>query len=95
MEKIFMLTIDGTSTGEYENGAFSLLFKTREEAKDYVDSDFITQILNAGIVSDGGNADGISKAIEDNCKWFDENEAQFRHGDAIRDYKIQEVGIPS
>ena len=95
MDRIFMLTIDGTSSGEYENRAFSLLFKTKEEAEYYVDSDFITQVVNAGIVPDGGSADDISKAIEDNCKWFDEDEAQFRYGNTIRDYKIEKTSIPS
>ena len=95
MEKVFMLTIDGTSTGEYENRAFSLLFKTKEEAENYVDSDFITQVVNARIVPDGGSADDISRAIEDNCKWFGENEAQFRYGNRIRDYKIEKTSIPS
>lgn len=95
MEKMFMLTIDGTSTGKYENRAFSLLFKTKEEAENYVDSDFITQVVNAGIVPDGGSADDISKAIEDNCKWFDENKAQFRYGKTVRDYRIEKVEIPS
>lgn len=95
MEKIFMLTIDGTSSGEYENGATSILFKTKDEVREWVDSDFIEQVVNARIVPDGGSTDDISKAIEDNCKWFDENEAQFRYGNTIRDYKIQEVDIPS
>lgn len=95
MEKIFMLTIDGTSSGEYENGASSILFKTKEEAEEVVNSDFIEQVVNAGIVLDGASMDDISKAVEKYCEWFNENEAQFRYGDAIRDYKIEEVGIPS
>lgn len=94
MDRIFMLTIDGTSSGEYENAALSLLFKTREEAEEYVDSDFIDQVVNAGIVPDGGSADDISAAIEKYCTWHDENTAQFRYGDAIRDYEISDVGFP-
>jgi hypothetical protein len=95
MEKIFMLTVDGTSSGEYEHSAYSVLFKTKEEADDFVDSDFITQVVNAGIVPDGGDADDMAKAIEDNCIWVDEWNASFKFGDARTDYHIEIVKIPS
>lgn len=93
MERIWMLTIDGTSSGEYENSAYSMLFKTKEEAEDYVDSDFITQVVNAGIAEDGGE-DAIAKAIEEHCTWHDEWSASFKYGDARTDYKIESIGVP-
>lgn len=95
MEKIFMLTIDGTSSGDYENSAFSILFKTKEEAENYVDTDFITQVLNANIVEEDCGADAIAVAIENTCVWHDENNASFKFGGARTDYKIEETSIPS
>lgn len=90
-----MLTIDGTSDGDYENCATSLLFKTKEEAEDYVESDFIDDVVNDGIVGDDPSADELAKAIEEHCQWYGEWQAQFRHGNARTDYKIEEVSIPS
>ena len=95
MEKIFMLTVDGTSSGEYEHSAYSLLFKTKEEADNFVDSDFITQVVNAGIVADDADSETISGAVEDQCIWFDEWNASFKFGDARTDYHIEIVKIPS
>lgn len=95
MDYLYMLTIDGTSDGSYENCATSLLFKTKEEAEDYVDSDFIDNVVNAGIVEDNAGPDVISKAIEEHCTWHDEWQAQFRNGDARTDYKIEKTKIPS
>ena len=94
MEKIFMLTVDGTSSGDYENSACSLLFKTRDEAVAYVDKDLIDAAINAGVVDDDADEEAISKALDETSGWLGDNSAQFRHGDAVIDYKIEEVGIP-
>ena len=36
MDEVYMLIMDGTSYGEYENSATALLFKTYEEAEEAV-----------------------------------------------------------
>lgn len=92
MKKIFMLTVDGTSSGYYENAAFSILFKTHNKAHDWVDNDLLEQAMN--VVEKPENAEEVSKAVRETCKWFNKNEAQFRYGDAFRDYSIEEVPLP-
>ena len=85
----YMLTIDRTSNGEYENQATSLLFGSRREAEEYVDSDFIQVVKST--IDDELTADELSAKIEETCKWDGEEQAQFRYGDTIVDYKIEKV----
>lgn len=88
----YMLTIDRTSNGEYENQATSLLFGSRREAEEYVDSDFIQVVKST--IDDELTADELSAKIEETCKWDGEEQAQFRYGDTIVDYKIEKVLVP-
>lgn len=100
MDKTILLTVDGTSDGRYQNSAYALLFKTVDEAEQYVESDFITNVVNANSDREM-TADEISAEIEKCCEWYGDPDtdpyatAQFRCGDAIVDYKIEKVGIPS
>lgn len=94
MKKIFMVTIDGTSDGEYENCACSVLFKTKEEAVNYVNADFIDDIINDGIVAEDADHSTIDGALQEHCTWWSEWSASYKWGKARTDYKIEEVGIP-
>lgn len=100
MDKIVMLTVDGTSDGTYQNSAYSLLFKTIGEAEDFVKGNLAVQVENAN--SDRElTEDEISAEIKKCCEWYGDPEqddyvtAQFRCGDAVVDYKIEEIAIPS
>lgn len=95
MEKVFILTVDGTSTGYYEHCAFSLLFKTLDDAKSYVEDDFREQVKYAGLVSDGDGEEEYSKAIKKTCRWLNGRVAKFRKGSEKRDYEITEELILS
>ena len=92
MEKIWMLTIDGTSDGSYENCANSLLFKTYEDAKEFVERDFIDDVVNDFGLEDKKE---IADKVSETCEWYGPKSAQFRHGDTITDYKIEIVSIPA
>ena len=95
MDEIWMLTIDGTSNGEYENAATALLFKTYEEAERYVEDSFRDNVVNRSFSGEDYTADQLAAKIEETCKWYDETEAQYRDGESIADYKIEKVKIPS
>ena len=95
MDELWMLTIDGTSSGEYENAAESILFKTYDEAETFVRTDFLSNVTNRYIGSGEVTEDDISAKIEETCHWHGLYEAQYRDGNAITDYKIEKVKIPS
>lgn len=95
MEKVFMLTVDGTSSGKYENLAYSLLFATREEAEKYIESDFVSQAVKEGIVAEDAKRSIVDKVLEDWCIRYDKNHATFKFGDAMVDYRIEEIGVPT
>ena len=91
---VWMVTIDGSSQGVYENAASSCLFSTERDALDFVRgqlSDIVADnILGCMCLS----FDILGAAIEKHCKWFGEHEAQFRDGDSVTDFKIEKVVVP-
>ena len=89
---VYMLTIDGTSNGEYENGATALLFKNHDEAVEYVNLDFIDCVVTT--IDAELTDEEISAKIQETCKWYENDTAQFRYRDTIVDYKIEKVKIP-
>ena len=95
MDEVYMLIMDGTSYGEYENSATALLFKTYEEAEQFVEDSFRDNVINKSFVGEDYTADQLAAKIEETCKWYGETEAQYRDGDTIADYKIEKVKIPS
>ena len=94
MDEIYMLIMDGTSCGDYENSATALLFKTYEEAERYVEDSFRDNVVNRSFSGEDYTADQLAAKIEKTCKWYGETEAQYRDGDTIVDYKIEKVKIP-
>lgn len=85
-DEIFMVIVDSTSDGDYENNAHALLFKTFEEAKKYVEDDILDSASYFA-----GEEDEVAKS----AKWYGDNEAQLRKGSYIVDWKIEKVKNPS
>jgi len=91
---VWMVTIDGSSQGVYENAASSCLFATEDEATDFVKGQ-LTEIVVDNIL--GGIVlpfEVLGAAIEKHCKWFGKYEAQFRDGDSVTDFKIERTAVP-
>lgn len=82
----FLVTVDSTSQGEYENAAHAVPFATMEEAETYVKSDIADTVVNSGL--DGKDADKFVKRYGDNTY-------QFRYREAIVDWKIEKWKIPA
>lgn len=89
---VYMLTIDGTCDGDYANAATALLFKSHDEAVEYVNRDFIDCVVTA--IDTELTDEEISAKIQETCKWYENDTAQFRYNNAITDYKIEKVKIP-
>lgn len=91
---VWSVTSDGTSHGEYENGASTTLFATEADAKAFVCSDLSDQVANGIFAGRSYTDEELKKEIEAHCKWFGDTEAQFRNGNAIADYKIERMVLP-
>ena len=92
---VWMVTIDGSSYGVYENAASACLFATEKEAIDYVNeqlAEIVVDNVLCGIVL---SFEVIGAAIEKHCKWFGKYEAQFRDGDSVTDFKIERTAVPN
>lgn len=79
-------------TANTKNGATALLFKSHDEAVEYVNQDFIDCV--ASTIDTELMDEEISAKIQETCKWYENDTAQFRYGDTIVDYKIEKVKIP-
>lgn len=91
---VWMVIIDGTSYGEYENAAGACLFATEKEAIEYVSRSLEEDVVNGVACETGYTDEKLKEEVTRTCKWFGSHEAQFRHGTAITDYKIEKVLVP-
>lgn len=91
---VYMVTVDGTSHGDYENCASSCLFSTSEEAVAYVKDDLTECVINTVFTGVPYNDTELECAVEKYCTWYDGKSAQFRYGDCVTDYKIERVAVP-
>lgn len=91
---VYMVTIDGTSHGDYENCASSCLFSTAEEAVDFVREDLAECVANTVFAGADYSDVEIECAAGKYCEWFDGKSARFRYGDCIADYKIERTAVP-
>lgn len=91
---VYMVTIDGTSHGYYENCATSCLFSTSDEAVDYVKKDLAECVINTVFTGMPYTEVELESAVDRYCAWFDGKSAQFRYGDCVTDYKIERTCVP-
>lgn len=91
---VWAVTSDGTSHGDYENGASTTLFATESDARDFVRAELADQIVNGFFTGESPTKEEIEREVAAHCTWFGEHEAQFRNGDAIADYKIEKMSLP-
>jgi len=73
-KEIYTVLVDSTDDGEYQNNAHVRVFPSFEEAKKYVEEDILDTQTN-----DDNQAE---------AKWYGADEAQYRRGDIIVDWKI-------
>ena len=90
---VYMVTIDGTSHGDYENCAYSRLFSTADEAVDFVRKDLEECVANTVFVGAKYSDAEIACAIEKYCRFYGKY-VQFRYRDAVMDYKIERTAVP-
>lgn len=91
---VWMVITDGTSYGEYENAAGACLFATEEEAIEYVSRSLEEDVVNGVECETGYTDEKLKEEVARCCKWYGNHEAQFRHANAITDYKIEKVLVP-
>ena len=93
---IWMVTIDGSSQGDYENNASSCLFDSYADAKRFVEDDIRECILNDKIVNPSTYSESeMREAIRDNVEWFGGGrQAQYRDCGSVTDWKIEKVAMP-
>ena len=92
MDPIWMVVIDGTSDGYYENCATACLFKSYDDARAYVERDFIDDVQS--VADHELNQEETEEMIADTCTWHDEFHAQFAVRDVRTDYRIEKVPDP-
>ena len=69
MDEVYMLIMDGTSYGEYENSATALLFKTYEEAEQWVEDSFRDNVINKSLKSCFKNFwSSVNRTTK--CDWY-------------------------
>ena len=90
---VYMVTVDGTSQGDYEGCASSFLFSTSDDAVDYINNDLSDCVVNTVFAGDSYTDVELKCAVEKYCKWY-EGSAQFRYGDCVMDYKIERTAVP-
>lgn len=91
---VWMVVSDGTCYGEYENAASACLFATEEEAISHVESSLREDVVNGVACETGYTDEMLEKEVGKWCKWYGKHEAQFRHANAITDYKIERLLVP-
>lgn len=91
---VYMVTVDGTSHGNYENCASSCLFSTSEEAVDFIKKDLAECVINTVFTGISYTEVELECAVEKYCRWFDGKSAQFRYGDCVTDYKVERTAVP-
>lgn len=91
---VWAVTSDGTSHGDYENGASTTLFATEADARAFVQAELSDQVVNGIFTGQSPTKDEIEREVAAHCTWFGEHEAQFRNGDAIADYTIAKMSLP-
>ena len=91
---IWIVITDGTSDGDYENAAGACLFATEDEAIEYVSRSLEEDVVNGVACETGFTDEKLKKEVTRCCKWYGNHEAQFRHANAITDYKIERVPVP-
>ena len=91
----WMVTIDGTSHGDYENCANSVLFGSYAKAKAFVEDDIEECILNDRLVNPRKHTkDELAEAIADHVQWYGNCVAQYRNDGTIMDWTIDKIAIP-
>lgn len=92
---IWMVTIEGSSQGDYENNASSCLFDSYADAKRFVNDDIRECILRDKIVNPNAYSESeMREAIRENVEWFGGRQAQYRDCGSVTDWKIEKVAVP-
>jgi hypothetical protein len=92
---VWMVTIEGSSHGDYENNASSCLFGSLAEARKFVKEDIRECILQDKIVDPNMYKESeMREAIRDNVRWFGRYKAQYRDCGSVTDWKIEKVAVP-
>ncbi len=93
-KRVWMVTIDGSSHGDYENNANSILFATFEEAKKFVEEDIQDLVVNGPLMGKNYTDEELEQEIRDHATWYGSYEVQYRDLGSVTDYKIEPVLVP-
>lgn len=84
---MWLVIMDGTSHGEYENGATVLVCRSFKQAKQAMEDDIAECLANIQLMD--GDHPSIEELMADKVERFGVCEAQLRDLGSIRDWKIE------
>ena len=90
---VWVVTCDGTSSGEYEQAACSTIFTSYDQALKFVKREMEDHVINSVFVGKNYTDKQLAYQVKKLCKWYNDNSIQFRYGDSIADYKIEPMRL--
>lgn len=92
---VWMVTSDGAEYGEYANNASASLFKTHDEAQDFVQTSLEETVINRHFDGKRPAQDKLDEKMNAYCVWYGDDTVQYRDDIVVNDYAITKVPVPT
>ena len=92
---IWIVTVSGTSNGDYQHTAYSELFVSRDSALKYVNDELIGLIETGPLMGTKFTDDDLQQELNDHTEWDGDDAVHYQDGDTEQDYRITAVELPT
>lgn len=84
--EIFILIVDSTDNGDYQNNSYAIPFRSREKAIEYMNEDIDDTLAND---YEGESELTIDRLKKELVSFYDDDSAQYRRDGIIVDWRIE------
>jgi hypothetical protein len=91
---IWMVTVDGTTNGEYQHNAQAKLFPDRDAALKYVNDELMDLVVQGPLMGTKFTDDDLQQELIDHTEWDGDDDVHYHDCDTEMDYGISAVEVP-